>query len=407
MMRFYNQKLVLRILKDKSPLSKTELSNITHLTVPAITDILSDLETFNLIEADDYATPVKRGRYPVLHHLKSDAYQVIGVAIESKSIKTALTNLNGDLLDSLTLPLPTKPSPESVVNKVEHAVNELIAKSQTYKQKLMGIGLGMHGIVNADKGIAVYAPHLDWRNVPIGDLLGEKFAWPIKVDNDCNALALSERWFGQGKETKSFIVVNFDYGVGASFMVDGQLFYGNNYGGGQIGHTVVQDDGPLCSCGNYGCLESIASEPSLLREVLKKVKQGFPSKILTLAGSVEAISIEHLYEAANLSDDQAKHLLETAGRYSGIAISTLVNLFNPQKVILTGGVLRGKEHVITPLVETVKRHSLETNVQDLEITTSKIKMNSTALGAASLWINDLFNGELPLENLGNKKIPVS
>lgn len=398
MMRLYNQKLILRILKDRGSLSKSELSRITQLTIPSVTDILAELESYHLIN-DGHPTPAKRGRFPTLHKLNGGAYKVIGVTIESESIKTALINLNGDILDSLFLSLPAKPTPESVVNEVARAVKTIMEKAHITKQELIGLGLGMHGIVNPAIGTAVYPPHLSWRNVPIGELLEHKLEMPVKVDNDCNTLALAERWYGEGKGTESFIVINIDYGVGAGILLDDRLFYGSNYGGGQIGHTVVKDDGPLCSCGNYGCLESIASEPALLREAIEKVKKGFPSKILELAGTVQNISIEHLYRSAELQDVLAINLLKTAGRYSGVAASTLVNLFNPQKIIITGGILRGNEHVLTPLTETVRHYSLETNAENLEVMSSKIGSHSTVLGAATLWINELFKGNLPVEKL--------
>src|SRR5690606_27370001 len=218
-------------------------------------------------------------------------------------------------------------------------------------------------------------------NVPIAKLLEDKLKLPVKVDNDCNTKALAERWFGEGKDVESFIIVNIDYGIGAGIMLRDQLFYGGNYGAGQIGHTVVKDDGPLCSCGNYGCLEAIASEPALLKEVVIKVKKGFPTKILELAGTPENISIEHLYEAAKLNDRMAVQLLESAGRFSGIAISTLVNLFNPQRVFITGGILKGGKHVLTPLYESVKQHSLKPNIKDLNVTPSKLGEAANVLGA--------------------------
>ena len=403
MMRQYNQKLILRVLKDHGPLSKTQLSHITQLTIPAISDILEELSYYNLIE-DSGQTPIKRGRFPILQKLNADAYKIVGITIESETIETAIVNLNGDIFESVTVPLPTLKTPESVVNEVYRSVHIMFERSNLSRGDLIGAGLGMHGIVDPVKGISIYPPHLNWGNVPIAKLLEDKLKLPVKVDNDCNTKALAERWFGEGKDVESFIIVNIDYGIGAGIMLRDQLFYGGNYGAGQIGHTVVKDDGPLCSCGNYGCLEAIASEPALLKEVVIKVKKGFPTKILELAGTPENISIEHLYEAAKLNDRMAVQLLESAGRFSGIAISTLVNLFNPQRVFITGGILKGGKHVLTPLYESVKQHSLKPNIKDLNVTPSKLGEAANVLGATTLWINELFSGNTPLEKVLDKRV---
>ncbi len=217
-------------------------------------------------------------------------------------------------------------------------------------------------------------------------MLEEKLNIPVIIDNDCNTLALAEYWFGDGENLNSFITLNVDYGIGAGIMINGQLFHGSNFGAGQIGHTIVQDNGSLCSCGNYGCLETISSELSIIEKVKIKIKKGFPSLITEIAKSPDHITLNHLYEAAKQNDQLALSILETASRYLGIGISTLVNVFNPEKVILTGGILRGQDAVMNPekviltggilrgqdavmqpLTESFHTHALLTNIDHLEI----------------------------------------
>lgn len=399
MMRQANSSLVLRMLKEKGALSKTELSKITKLTLPSITSIISELESYNLINTLGQ-TPIKRGRFPVMYQLNYDAFYIIGVTIHSESIKTVIINLNGQVKNNLTMPLPTNIDSHHVLEEVGLLVEKIIKKSNIEKNEILGVGVGMHGIVDPFNGIAIYPPHLGWRNIPISEVLEKKLNLPVLVDNDCNALALAERWFGKGVNLNSFIVMNVDYGIGAGIMISGNLFHGADYGGGQIGHITVNEDGPECSCGNIGCLETLASESAILKNVRKKIQQGLESILVEITNNQpDSITLEHIYKAATMGDELAKQALKDAGHYLGIGISTLVNLFNPQQIIMTGNVLTGKEFIIQSLEDTVSKKSLNTNTWNLEITTSTLGRFSGAIGASTLWVDALFNGKIKMDEL--------
>lgn len=393
-MRAYNQKLILKLTKDYGPISKAELSKFTQLTIPAVTDILSDLESFGIIENIGH-TSIKRGRFPALYQLNHKAMNFIGITIGSTTMKAAIINLESEILEFISVPLPFNPTPDIVLNEVVDMVNKL----RETGWKIYGIGLGMHGIVDYIDGVSIYPPHLNWNRFPIGEKLSKEVDLPVMVDNDCNTLALAERWFGEGRDSNASITINVDYGIGAGVMIRDQLFHGVNFGGGQIGHTIVAEDGPKCSCGNYGCLEAVASEPSLVKSILKKVKKGFPTKITEISHNPDSISIEQVYEAAMMGDEFAIEALQTAGRYIGIGIATLVNLFNPQKVILTGGILRAGDIVFQPLKDAVYQHSLMTNTDHLSLVPSKLGTHADVIGAATLWVNEVFNGDHSIEHL--------
>ncbi|KRG14782.1 ROK family transcriptional regulator [Lederbergia galactosidilytica] len=398
LMKQLNQKLVLQILKDHANASKSELAKITGLTIPGVSEIIHELEHYQLIK-NIGESPIKRGRSPVMYEINKDSFKVIGVTIRSKSIRVGLFNTLGERLLFSEENLPEDTSPNNIMDYVAILVRQLLKDSKMNFSDINGIGLGMHGIVNPIKGISIYPPHLNWRNIPVKQMLEEKLNIPVIIDNDCNTLALAEYWFGDGENLNSFITLNVDYGIGAGIMINGQLFHGSNFGAGQIGHTIVQDNGSLCSCGNYGCLETISSELSIIEKVKIKIKKGFPSLITEIAKSPDHITLNHLYEAAKQNDQLALSILETASRYLGIGISTLVNVFNPEKVILTGGILRGQDAVMQPLTESFHTHALLTNIDHLEIVQSKLGQQADVLGAATLWINELFKGELPLSSL--------
>ncbi|MFZ4453169.1 ROK family transcriptional regulator [Salibacterium aidingense] len=403
MMKQMNQKLVLRILKEKGSASKSELSKITGLTLPAITDIMTELELYQVIE-NLGESRIKRGRFPTLFQLKKEVFHVIGVSIRSESIRVGLYNILGETMAYTETALPENTDPETMMERVNEVIQVVIQKYEVGSLNILGIGLGMHGIVNPMEGISVYPPHLQWENVPIRQLLENKTKLPVLVDNDCNSLTLAEYWFGKGENLNSFITINVDYGVGAGIMIDSQLFHGRNYGAGQIGHTIIQDNGPLCSCGNYGCLETLSSELSIAGQARSKIKQGFPSLLKERYTDVNHVTITDIYDAAHNNDKLASNILEEASRYLGIGLSTLANVFNPEKIIITGGILRGKQSVMDPLIESFYTHALKTNVEDFEITTSGLGAKADVLGAATLWVEHVFKGDFPLSKAGKEGI---
>ncbi|MEI3612758.1 ROK family transcriptional regulator [Pseudogracilibacillus sp. SO30301A] len=399
-MRQSNLFLILRILKERGSLSKTDLSKITKLSLPSVTSIINELEEYNLISLLGQA-PIKRGRFPIKYKLNSNALYIIGVTIQSESIKCVIINLNGDIQHYLSIPLPTNHEPAYVLDKVSNLVQKVIAESGINQSKILGIGVGMHGIVDPINGVAIYPPHLGWEHIPLSEILEDKLNLPVLVDNDCNVLTLAERWFGKCINSDSFIVMNVDYGVGSGIMVSGNLFHGTNYGGGQIGHLTVSENGPKCSCGNFGCLETLVNENALLNGINKKLKQGFNSVLVSLMDN--GISLKDIYVAATKEDQLSIQTLEEAGRYLGVGVSSLVNLFNPQQIILTGSVLVGEEFITIPLKDTVNKTALKTNTKNLKIETSDLGDKADVIGAATLWVDSLFNGHLQIDDYFSKE----
>lgn len=397
-MKMFNQKLILRILKEKGSSSKSELSKITDLTLPGVTGILDELESLHLI-MNLGELKIKRGRFPTMYKLNKDSFKVIGVTIRSEAIRVGLFNILGDSYHYLEDALPTDTTPESIIEHVATLVQQLLAETGTDFSAVVGVGLGMHGIVDHINGISVYPPHLNWNNVPVKDLLESKIHLPVKVNNDCNSLALAEYWFGNIRDLDSFITLNVDYGVGAGIMINGNLFHGSDFGAGQIGHTTVVNNGLLCSCGNYGCLETVSSEISIVEKVKQALTDGVPSSITDIERNIDHITVNHIYEAVQQNDQLASSTLNSAVHYLGIGISTLVNIFNPDKIIISGGLLRANQDILQPITDVLKKHALKTNINHLEISMSELGSNADVLGAATLWINEIFKGDLPLTSL--------
>lgn len=396
-MKQYNQKLLLRFLMKEGPLSKSDLSKRSGLTLPAVADIIEALEQYNLIK-NIGETKSNRGRFPTLYAIKEDALKIIGVAITSKNIAIVFYNILGKELVHHVEELPHNTDPNYIINKITLLINGMLQTHDIDKSEILGVGVGMHGIVDYQQGIAVYPPHLHWNNVPIKEMLENALHLPVLVDNDCNALTLAESWFGQAQEENSVIVINVDYGIGAGIMIDRKIFHGIDFGAGQIGHTIVDDNGPLCTCGNYGCLEALASETAILEQVQKRMKKGFSTLLHDVKASPDLITITDIYQAMLSGDVLVTGILEEASRFVGIAVSTLVNIINPEKIILTGSLIQQiPETSYATLVNSFHQHALKTNTNQLKIVKSDLTDHAIPLGAASQWINELLLGELSLK----------
>lgn len=379
-MRLLNNLLVLKILREEGETSMPQLSKKTLLTLPAISAIISDLEEAKLVKKSG-TMQAKRGRFPALYDFNGDAYHIISLAIRSDSISVGLVNLEGKVLEVLTACITERKSPEHIALKAAALIEKMILNSMLSNSDILGLGISMHGIVDPTHGVSVYPAQLNWRDYPLIDRLREKFNFPMKMDNDMNCLLLAEKWFGRAKEIESFVIVNVDYGVGMGIMTHNSVLRGENFGAGQIGHIPIADNNIQCECGRIGCLETVASEKAILKDAINKIH-------------IENIDLDKVYEKANGGDALAVELIENAGLYLGKGLSILINILNPKMIIITGGILRVKDIFFTAFQKAINNYALPTNVKNLQVYSSEIKEHNDIIGAATLWIEELFTGKI-------------
>ena len=246
----------------------------------------------------------------------------------------------------------------------------------------------MHGLVNPDKGVAIFAPNLNLRNMALREQLEAEFHVPVEVDNDVRAMALGESWFGNGRGIDNFICVNVGNGVGAGIILDQKLFRGASFTAGEVGHTTVDPDGPPCTCGNNGCLQTLVSGPAVAARAREQIQAGRSS---VLEG--KDITGEAIYHAALEGDALALDILRQTGRYLGIGLANLINTLNPERVIVGGGVAKAARFIMGPLKDTVAARALDTPARSTTIVTAKLGDQATVIGAVTLVLRKLFTPE--------------
>lgn len=396
LMKQFNKNSVLRIIRRNGPISRVQIANNMNLSRPSVSEIVSELMNEGWIR-ELSGTKQGRGRTPIPLVINPSGRSVIGIEIGSSQITIVLCNLNAEIMWKKTLPIKQDDLPVEVLDNVCSYIKHMIFQYQIPNNQLLGIGVAMHGIVDPQRGLSVFAPHLGWRNIPIKQHIESKLGCLVVVENDCNSSSLGELWFGCGQGEKNFITVLVDYGIGSSIITDGRIFHGVHHTAGQIGHITVDEDGPLCSCGNYGCLEMLSSEPAILRQVIKRLRVGETSVLNDwLEGEVDDLQIQDVYKAVHLGDPLAQDVLIKAGRSLGIGFANLINLFNPSFLILGGGIIEVADFILPYILEMIQKKVLGVEAKNTPVIVSELRENIYPVGAATLVMEKALEGSMEI-----------
>lgn len=389
-MKSLNKSIILNIIRLHGPISRAEIAKLTKLTPPTVTNIVGELLESKLVVESDLGESTG-GRKPIMLRINSSAFYVIGVDAGAKRVKAVTATLDGNVVQQVIEKYPSILTVEAFLAAVKSAVVKVKEATKAPSGAFLGIGVGMHGLVDPNKGLSIFAPHLNLHDIPIKSFLEKELNLPVEVDNDVRALALAESWFGQGQGIADFIVVNVGTGVGAGIILDHQLYHGTSFTAGEMGHTTIDVNGPKCSCGNYGCVEALTAGPAIARRVQQAIRLGKKSVLEEMVnGNLEEVTGELVYRAAQQGDPVAIEVLADTGRFLGIGIANLINTLNPTRIILTGGVSRAGGFVLNSLKETVRTRALSAPAKAVSIVISELGANATAIGAVTLLLQKLF-----------------
>lgn len=400
LMKQLNIAAVLKVLRTGIRMSRAEIAEITGLTPASVTNITKFLISEGYLNETGIGES-SGGRPPVILELNPEARYIIGAELGVGVIEVVITNLDAKIISKKKIEIQDDADEKTyskVLKKMINMIKEVIEESGVDKDKIMGIGMAVHGIVNTATGISEFAPYYNWRKAPISQDIKEAFGYPVYIDNDVRAMALGESWFGSSKGIDNFITINISNGIGAGIIIDNKPYYGVDYSAGEIGHIVVDADGPKCNCGNYGCLESMASNKSLVKKAIRIIKQGAETMIIKDKEDVEEITIKDICNAANAGDEAAITLLKEAGRYIGLVISNLVNTLNPTQVVMVGETMLTNEYALESIKATVKKVGFELPAQRTKILQSTLGDNAAVIGAVTLVLQEVFNGKEFSEN---------
>jgi len=389
-MKSLNKSTILNVIRQSGPISRAEIAKLTKLTPPTVTNLVGELIESRLVVESTLGESTG-GRKPILLLINSSAFYVIGVYAGAKRVKAVTANLDGKVVRQVEMKYEDNQTSEQFLLALETAVEKVMQSTHPNQEPFLGIGVGMHGLVDPELGLSLFAPHLNLRHVPIKWALEKRFKLPVEVENDVRAQAIAESWFGKGVGIPNFICVHVGTGVGAGIIIDNKLYRGSSFTAGEIGHTTIDSNGPRCSCGNYGCLETMVGGAALARRAQQAIRYGKESIIEEwVAGDLDKIDGEMLCRAAQRNDQVAIEVLSDTGRYLGIGLANLINTLNPALIILSGGVSRAEQFVLQPLLKTLERRALTKPAKEVTIAISELGENAIAIGAFTLLLNKLF-----------------
>ncbi|MBE5812235.1 MAG: ROK family transcriptional regulator [Clostridiales bacterium] len=388
-----NMSQILDVIRKKGPISRSEIAEITNLTPATITNITSELINAKLI-VEGEAGESSGGRKPIMLRIRCDYYRVIGVYIGSRKLKIMASDLMANSKYSKQIAYEKEQvTYQEILQILDDEIKIIKSKYQNKGKKIVGIGVGINGVVDTQEGTLIFAPNLGWRNVNIKQDFEQKFNIPVFVDNNTRTMALGESWFGTGKNIKNFFCINIDYGVGGSLFIDEKVYRGTSFGAGEIGHTTVDVNGEICSCGNRGCLETVAS----VKALRKKVYEGYLSNVNSSIfegeeiQSVDDIRSSQIFEAANNGDQFAISLIKETGEKIGIGIANIINTFNPEMVVINGEIISTGEILLEPIVTTVMKRGFRSSVNATRIVLSKLGNMAYLKGAIVLATQHIFD----------------
>jgi N-acetylglucosamine repressor len=375
----HNESLILREIYSRETISRVRLAQLTHLSRPSVTELTQGLiERGLVVELGPEDVQDKVGKKPTLLALNPDAYQLIGLVLTDTTAIVSLLNLRMQVIDQQTTPIR-----DITADKL---VALLIDMIETIRRKarcpLLGITAGIPGIIDSQTGLVHLAANFEWENLPLGQVLGERFNLPVYIGNDSNLAAVGEYRFGLGQDVQDLIVVEAGEGLGVGILAGGRIVGGHSLAAGEIGHMPFPPLKERCICGRYGCLETMVSWWGIKRHALTLAQQ-FPDSALARMTQGDDISVSTIQRAISEGDIHILELVKQVATYLGQALIILTHLLNPQMIIITGSILELGDSFISQVRETVLENTLPYISSDLKIIANRMDKQSILRGAGA------------------------
>lgn len=307
----------------------------------------------------------------------------IGIDVGGTNVKIALVDENGNIAYSNTVPTHAEMGLNYTIENIKQAIKDLI--SETHVENLEGIGFDFPGQIDYKNGIVKLAPNIPgWVDIPIAKIIEDEFHVPVKIDNDVHCAALGELKYGAGQGCENFICMTVGTGIGSGIVLDGKLIRGATNVAGELGHIkLTMHEGELCGCGDYGCLEAYASGPSIVKMAQDYINGGKSTKYKEMAAGNE-ITPYIVSEAAKLGDPVAQRIFTKTGEYIGFGLVSVINLLNPEKIIIGGGVAGAGDILFDPIRKVIKERAMKVAGSAVEIVPAKLGNNAGVIGASLL-----------------------
>lgn len=381
-----NTRKILNLIREKSLISRADLSKLSGLSAPTISRIIDDLINAGFVKEAGRGASIG-GRRPYLLQYFPDNNFIIGIDLGTTNILGVVANLEAKIIAEEKIPTKVEEGFSNVMERTWSVIKKLKMKLGKKQNRLCGIGMAVAGLINKKKNIVEFSPNFRWYDADIIGYLSQKTNIPIVFDNVTRVMALGELYYGIGKKYKNFICVNVGYGIGAGIIINRKPLFGANGMAGEFGHITLEKDSKIqCYCGNFGCLEALASGNGIARAAQLELKKiGSKSIMWSMCkGDLNKITAEIVFLAAKKGDTLAWSIINKATEYLGIGISALINLFNPEAIVIGGGVAQAGDIFFDGIKKIVRARALNRAVKEVTIQPATFGLKAAVMGAVSL-----------------------
>jgi glucokinase-like ROK family protein len=387
--RKINKSIVMNTLRLHAPISRARVANLTGLNRGTVSNIVNALIEEGLV-SENGLEGSKVGRPAIPLSLRSDGGAVIGMEIGVDFIHILLTNFVAETLWETRVETASSQTQSSIISRAEQLVEQALSIAKEQRLRTLGLGVGLPGLVNLRQGELIVAPNLQWKNVPLRLMWNQRFRLPVYIENEANLSALGEYYFGVAQGIENFIYVCSGIGLGGGIMIGGNLFRGGYGYAGEIGHVQRDPQGEQCACGRIGCWETQVGPRAVLRRVKKELQVHSDQLLLDVCqGDFDNITFEMVVKFALEGDSVCRQAIEDVAAYLGAGIADLVNVFNPELVVIGGAFILGKD-ILQPIIEkTIFSNALQPSTDCLRLAFSERGADACALGAVAIVLDDI------------------
>ena len=386
-----NKIKILNLIRESGSISRADIAKSSGISAPTVTRIVESLinEAGLIQEIGEGAS--KGGRRPTLVEFAGLDNFVVGVDLGTTHIYGVLANLNAEVIAEVRYETRVEDGLETIIERTIDALCDLRNHPKVHGKRIFGIGMAVAGLVDRERNILAYSPDFHWVEADIIELMRKRCDLPIIFDNVTRVMALGELFYGIGRDVKNFVVVNVGYGIGAGIIINGKPLFGSRGMAGEFGHVTLDKDSPVvCECGNSGCLEALASGRAIALAARNRIAEHAKTKLVELCENApERLTAKMVADAAEAGDALSLSVFTEAAEYLGIGIAGLINLFNPQLVVVGGGVSQAGDLLFDTIRTVVQKRSLEKTAKDVQIIQASFGKDSAVMGAVALILNQV------------------
>jgi glucokinase-like ROK family protein len=395
-----NLSLVLKLIHTQSPISRSQIALTIGLNKSTVSSLVDELLKYRLIH-ETGINSFGAGRPSTSLEINPRAGLIIGVELGVDFVSVAVTDFLGKIVwQSREDAIPTD-GQDKMLDQTLRIVKEAMRVTKSRHTRFLGLGLATPGTVDIDEGVLIFAPNLQWRNVPFKKIFSDFTKLNVFIENDANAAAIAEHLFGTAREIRDFIFIFAGVGIGSGLFLNGHLYRGKNGFAGEIGHSpIMADPSPtLCHCGNRGCWETYANQYSIIQRVQTRLDTHCKSNIPILMAEQKApMTVSLIKQAADSGDEVAIESFTEAGYAMGKGFAGLINIFNPEKIILGGPLSIVGDYLLPAIKETIANHSFLPEIdQQAELQLSSFRQDASLIGAISIVVDDVFSRPMNIE----------